>query len=211
MVHRHGDDQALRVIIDVAGFRQRRAAALETFARRRAEEVLATGVAEALEPMSAADRKIVHDTVATTRGTRDRARRDSSRSASSSSGRWSPAPRLPTTDADATTGGEPAADEGLVGVLAEAQLPAGAIGGGPIESHIAHALGFAVAWPTLGDSEWVLDLGSGGGLPGLVLAVHFPATRFVLLDGRAERARLLGEAGDPPRLGLPSRGGRRTG
>lgn len=79
----------------------------------------------------------------------------------------------------------------------------GAIGGGPIESHIAHALGFAVAWPTLGDSEWVLDLGSGGGLPGLVLAVHFPATRFVLLDGRAERARLLGE--EVTRLGLDSR------
>lgn len=68
VVHRHGDDQALRVVIDVAGFRQRRAAALETFARRRAEEVLASGVAEALEPMSAADRKIVHDTVATIEG-----------------------------------------------------------------------------------------------------------------------------------------------
>ena len=63
VVHRHGDDQALRVIVDVAGFRQRRAAALETFTKRRAEEVLASGVAEALEPMSAADRKIVHDTV----------------------------------------------------------------------------------------------------------------------------------------------------
>lgn len=64
VVHRHGDDQVLRVVVDVAGFRKRRSEALATFARRRAEEVVASGVAEALEPMGAADRKIVHDTVA---------------------------------------------------------------------------------------------------------------------------------------------------
>ncbi len=64
VVHRHGEDQVLRVVVDVAGFRKRRAEALATFARRRAEEVLASGIAEALEPMGAADRKIVHDTVA---------------------------------------------------------------------------------------------------------------------------------------------------
>ena len=64
VVHRHGEDQVLRVVVDVAGFRKRRAEALATFARRRAEEVVASGVAEALEPMGAADRKIVHDTVA---------------------------------------------------------------------------------------------------------------------------------------------------
>jgi spoIIIJ-associated protein len=64
VVHRHGEDQVLRVVVDVAGFRKRRAEALAAFARRRAEEVLVSGVAEALEPMGAADRKIVHDTVA---------------------------------------------------------------------------------------------------------------------------------------------------
>lgn len=64
VVHRHGEDQVLRVVVDVAGFRKRRAEALAVFARRRAEEVLESGVAEALEPMGAADRKIVHDTVA---------------------------------------------------------------------------------------------------------------------------------------------------
>ncbi len=64
VVHRHGEDQVLRVVVDVAGFRKRRAEALATFARRRAEEVVASGVAEALEPMGAADRKIVHDTIA---------------------------------------------------------------------------------------------------------------------------------------------------
>ncbi len=68
VVQRRGDERALRVVVDVAGFRARRAVALEAFTRRRADEVLDTGVAEALEPMSAADRKIVHDTVASIDG-----------------------------------------------------------------------------------------------------------------------------------------------
>jgi spoIIIJ-associated protein len=49
--------------VDVAGFRAKRAEALSTFARGVAADVLASGVAEALEPMSSSDRKIVHDTV----------------------------------------------------------------------------------------------------------------------------------------------------
>jgi spoIIIJ-associated protein len=68
VVQRRGDERALRVVVDVAGFRARRAAALEAFTRRRAAEVLESGIAEALEPMSAADRKIVHDTVSSIDG-----------------------------------------------------------------------------------------------------------------------------------------------
>ena len=49
--------------VDVAGYRQRRREALERFARTVAEEVRASGVQKALEPMSPPDRKIVHDTV----------------------------------------------------------------------------------------------------------------------------------------------------
>jgi len=52
-----------RVRVDVAGYRQRRREALERFVRGVAEDVLASGVAKALEPMSPPDRKIVHDTV----------------------------------------------------------------------------------------------------------------------------------------------------
>ncbi len=51
-----------RVVVDVAGYRRKRREALERFARRLAEEVQATGTQRVLEPMSAADRKIVHDT-----------------------------------------------------------------------------------------------------------------------------------------------------
>ena len=63
VIQRRSEEHAARVTVDVAGFRARRTAALEVFVRRVAGEVLGSGTAEALEPMSAADRKIVHDTV----------------------------------------------------------------------------------------------------------------------------------------------------
>ena len=52
-----------RLLVDVAGYRTKRKAALERFTRGVAEQVLQSGVARALEPMHAADRKVVHDTV----------------------------------------------------------------------------------------------------------------------------------------------------
>jgi len=63
VVQRRGEEHGTRIIVDVGGFRARRVAALEAFSRRVVEEVLSTGTPEALEPMSAADRKIVHDVV----------------------------------------------------------------------------------------------------------------------------------------------------
>jgi spoIIIJ-associated protein len=56
-------DHDTRLRIDVAGYRQRREAALAEFARTVAEQVRTTGVARSLEPMSSADRKVVHDIV----------------------------------------------------------------------------------------------------------------------------------------------------
>jgi spoIIIJ-associated protein len=52
-----------RVRVDVAGYRERRRVALERFTAQVAESVLESGTAKALEPMGAADRKIVHDAV----------------------------------------------------------------------------------------------------------------------------------------------------
>ena len=52
-----------RLMVDVSGYRQKRKEALERFTRQIAEEVRTAGTRRALEPMSAADRKIVHDTV----------------------------------------------------------------------------------------------------------------------------------------------------
>lgn len=52
-----------RMFVDVAGYRRKRKEALERFSRHLAEEVRTTGTQRVLEPMSASDRKIVHDTV----------------------------------------------------------------------------------------------------------------------------------------------------
>jgi spoIIIJ-associated protein len=52
-----------RLTVDVGGYRKKRKEALERFTRQLAAEVKASGARKALEPMNAADRKIVHDTV----------------------------------------------------------------------------------------------------------------------------------------------------
>jgi spoIIIJ-associated protein len=58
-----GAGRTARVRVDAGGYRQRRREALARFATQLAEQVLADGSAKALEPMNAADRKVVHDTV----------------------------------------------------------------------------------------------------------------------------------------------------
>jgi spoIIIJ-associated protein len=52
-----------RLFVDVQGYRQKRRLALERFASRLADEVKESGTRKVLEPMSAADRKVVHDTI----------------------------------------------------------------------------------------------------------------------------------------------------
>jgi spoIIIJ-associated protein len=62
-VQHRSDEHAGRIHVDVAGYRARRAVALKDFARRVADEVIASGQPQALEPMNAVDRKAVHDAV----------------------------------------------------------------------------------------------------------------------------------------------------
>jgi spoIIIJ-associated protein len=50
--------------VDVAGYRERRRQALAEFARKIAREVSETGEERAMEPMTAGDRKVVHDVIA---------------------------------------------------------------------------------------------------------------------------------------------------
>jgi spoIIIJ-associated protein len=52
----------------VAGYRERRREALERFARSVAEQVVDTGEPRAMEPMPSADRKVIHDVLATIDG-----------------------------------------------------------------------------------------------------------------------------------------------
>lgn len=58
-----GGARTERLRVDVAGYRQRRTAALQEFARGIAQDVLDSGSEKILEPMGPADRKVVHDAV----------------------------------------------------------------------------------------------------------------------------------------------------
>lgn len=59
--HRTQGDDRLRVVVDAAGYRARRAATLESTARAAAEQATGTGHRVELEPMTAVERRIVHE------------------------------------------------------------------------------------------------------------------------------------------------------
>jgi spoIIIJ-associated protein len=61
MAHRSVGDERRRIVVDAAGYRARRSATLETLARRCAEQASATGHRVELEPMSAVERRLVHE------------------------------------------------------------------------------------------------------------------------------------------------------
>ena len=94
----------------------------------------------------------------------------------------------------------------LLEILEEARA-AGFLGPGPVETHLRHAEGFVAVcrrlWPDGPAPPALLDLGSGGGLPGLVVAVRWPGASLVLLDAQARRTAFLSDA--VRRLGLGAR------
>ena len=57
-----GLDRA-RIRVDVGGYRSRRREALRAYVQELAQNVISSGVQKGLEPMNAADRKVVHDAV----------------------------------------------------------------------------------------------------------------------------------------------------
>jgi spoIIIJ-associated protein len=61
IAHRSVGEERRRIVVDAAGYRARRSATLETLARRSAEQASATGRRVELEPMSAVERRIVHE------------------------------------------------------------------------------------------------------------------------------------------------------
>ena len=69
VLHRQVDDTA-RVRIDIAGYAERRRQALSIYAAQLIDQVLGEGGEIMLEPMSAADRKVIHDAVAERDGVR---------------------------------------------------------------------------------------------------------------------------------------------
>ncbi len=69
----------------------------------------------------------------------------------------------------------------------------GFLGGMPVPDQIDHSLGFVAAVEVaLGHQpERVADLGTGGGVPGLILYSCWPGSRVVLIDGNQRRTEFL--------------------
>ena len=61
IVNRARREGRVRIIVDASGYRARRAATLEELAARSAEQASATGQRVELEPMSAVERRVVHE------------------------------------------------------------------------------------------------------------------------------------------------------
>jgi len=71
----------------------------------------------------------------------------------------------------------------------------GFLGTMPMEDQVDHALGFVVILEDEldGAPPSVIDLGTGGGVPGLVLVCCWPDTRVVLMDASERRTNFLHE------------------
>jgi 16S rRNA (guanine527-N7)-methyltransferase len=60
------------------------------------------------------------------------------------------------------------------------------------ERHVLHSLGIAKIMPFL-PGENVLDVGTGGGFPGIPLAILFPKTQFHLVDSIGKKIKVVQE------------------
>jgi 16S rRNA (guanine527-N7)-methyltransferase len=69
---------------------------------------------------------------------------------------------------------------------------------------VLHVLDSLAAAPLLAGAETAMDLGSGGGVPGVPLALALPALTMTLVESRERKAAalaaLVGELGLPPRI-----------
>ena len=61
---------------------------------------------------------------------------------------------------------------------------------GLYEKHILHSLGIAKVMPFADDTK-VLDVGTGGGFPGIPLAILFPEVSFTLIDSIGKKIKVV--------------------
>lgn len=93
--------------------------------------------------------------------------------------------------------GDPSGDDPVIDIarrlapVLDAGRAAGAVGPASDADHVRHGLRFAAAVP---EPERFADLGAGGGLPGLVLALRWTHAEGVLIEANQRRATALVDA-----------------
>lgn len=94
------------------------------------------------------------------------------------------------------------ASPGVLDALAQARA-FGYLGPGPLQTHVDHSHGFGDAFELVtspvgpsahaGFRGRVVDLGAGGGIPGLVLADRWPDSQWLFVDSHRRRMGTLGD------------------
>jgi len=60
------------------------------------------------------------------------------------------------------------------------------------ERHLLHSLGLTFYWQPKSGQK-ILDIGTGGGFPGIPLAILYPEVDFVLIDSIAKKTKVVNE------------------
>lgn len=83
-----------------------------------------------------------------------------------------------------------------LGAVLEESRKVGFLGPGPLATHVSHALAMveAISGVSATGPLRIVDLGAGGGVPGLVMGVARPEWEIALLDASARRCEYLERA-----------------